>query len=266
MKRVVLVRTAGPRNAGMVMRAVANFGPAELWLVAPARASLLVHPEFVQMSHGVEAQRDSIRCVASLPEALADCTRSVGFTARARGHRTRSDWREAAAEWRERCADPAERVALVFGSEEHGLNGEETDKLGELCYLPTASEHTSINLAMSVGIVLSSLFVGRGTHVGESGARLADGEALEYLKRHLKDVLGGEVARGPAARADIEASIERIFSRAPVETRDARAWHKILRALGSTRTPPDYGLGAAPKRGRRRAALDRAKRRADPEV
>lgn len=260
MKRVVLVRTAGPRNLGMVLRAAANFGPCELWLVAPARASLLVHPEFVQMSHGV-AERDAIRCVASLPEALADCTRSIGFTARARGHRTRRDWREAAPEWRERCTDPAERVALVFGSEENGLTVEESDRIGELAYLPTASEHTSINLAMAVGIVLSSLFVGRGTHVGESGARLADGEALEYLKRHLKDVLGGEVARGPAARRDIEASIERIFSRAPVETRDARAWHKILRALGSARTPPDYGLGTAPKRGRRQEAVERARRR-----
>ena len=71
MKRVVLVGTAGPRNAGMVLRAVANFGPAELVFVAPARPSLLVHPEFDQMSHGVENVREWVRVVDGLEEALA---------------------------------------------------------------------------------------------------------------------------------------------------------------------------------------------------
>lgn len=262
-KRVVLVRTQGPRNAGGVLRAVANFGPAELWMVAPARPSVLTHPDFEQMSHGVENVRERVRVVDSLAEALADCTSSIGFTARARHSRDRRDWREAADEWGSRCQDREERVALVFGSEENGLTGEETALCRELCYLPTTSEHQSINLAMSVGIVLSSLFVGKGTHKLEAGARLADGETLEYLKRHLKDVLGGTVARGEAARRDIEDSIDRVFSRAPIENRDARAWHMMMRALGSTKSPVDYGLGSAPKGGRRREALDRARARDD---
>ena len=33
MKRVILVRTAGPRNAGSALRVAANFGPCELVLV-----------------------------------------------------------------------------------------------------------------------------------------------------------------------------------------------------------------------------------------
>ena len=54
MKRVVLCRPAGPRNVGMILRIVENFGPCELVLVNPVRPALLVHPEFEQMSHGVE--------------------------------------------------------------------------------------------------------------------------------------------------------------------------------------------------------------------
>ena len=257
MKRVVLVRTIGPRNAGMVMRAVANFGPAELWLVAPVRPSLLIHPEFTQMSHGVENVRDRIHTVDTLPEALADCTRSIGFTARARGNRTRADWRAVSDSWAAYCSDPEQRVALVFGSEENGLTGEESDALGELAYLATSAEHTSINLAMAVALVLCATFRGRGSHVAEAGARLIDGATLDYLKRHLKHVLAGQVARGTATKADIEASVERVFSRAPIESRDARAWHKVLRALGSRMTPPDFGLEGTRRRARRIEALER---------
>ncbi len=260
MKRVVLVKTAGPRNAGMVMRAVANFGPAELFIVAPARPSLLVHPEFEQMSHGVENVRGRITVVERLEQALADCTTSYGFTARVRGSRVRRDWRDARAEVAA-AADGEERVALVFGSEEFGLTVDETDLLQELCYLRTSEEHTSINLAMSVGIVLSSLFTDAGAHGREEGVHLVNGADRTYLQEHLKQVLGGQVARGEAARRDIEGAVDRVFARAPIESRDARAWHMMMRALGSRATPMDFGLQGGEKNLRRKQALERARRR-----
>ena len=256
MKRVVLVKTAGPRNAGAVMRAVANFGPAELFVVAPVRPSLLVHPEFEQMAHGVENVRERIVVVERLEQALADCTASFGFTARARGSRLRRDWREA----REQVAAAAEgegRVALVFGNEEVGLTSSETDLLQELYYLRTSEEHTSINLAMSVGIVLSSLYTEPGAHGHKDAAHLIDGADRAYLQEHLKQVFGGQIARGEAARRDIEGAIERVFARAPIESRDARAWHMMLRALGSRATPMDFGLQGTEKNRRRKTALER---------
>ena len=153
MKRVVLVRTAGPRNAGAVLRAVANFGPAELWLVAPDRPSLLVHPEFEQMAHGVEhvrARRSASSSASRTPWPTA--TRSVGLhRARARVSACAATGARARDEVARAPTPPASRVALVFGSEETGLTVEEAAQVGELCYLATSSEHTSINLAMAVG-------------------------------------------------------------------------------------------------------------------
>jgi TrmH family RNA methyltransferase len=255
MKRVVLVRTLGPRNVGSVMRAVANFGADDLVLVAPQKASMLVHPEFVQMAHGVEAVRERIRVVGTLAEALRDTTRSIGFTARARGQRKRKDWRTLAEDCAEAVADPAQLVALVFGSEESGLTVEETDQLGELCSLPTTEDHTSLNLALAVGIVLFTLFRGKGVHVREKGPVLAARESAEYLKARLKDVLGGK-ALSPQAARDIRASVERIFTRAPIESRDARAWHKILQALDGDRHPSELGVPTIPRDARRRRALE----------
>jgi len=267
VKRIVLVRTLGPRNVGSVMRACANFGADELLLVAPQKASMLVHPEFVQMSHGVHDLRDRIRIVDTLAEALEGTTRSVGFTARARGQRKRKDWRAVSAEWSEICADPEQRVALVFGSEENGLSVEETDLIGELCSLPTAEEHTSLNLALAVGLVLYTLFQGKGVHIKEKGPVLAQRESAEFLKARLKDVLG-RVAQSEEAARDIQASIERVFTRAPIESRDARAWHKILQAIDGDRTPSELGVAPTERDARRRRALGAHRARAagdDPD-
>jgi TrmH family RNA methyltransferase len=256
MKRAVLVRTSGPRNAGMALRACENFG-AELWLVAPARPALLLHPDFELASHGVADATDKVHVVATLEEALADTTASVGFTARARGDRPRRDWREAQVEVLEWTRDPGQTVALVFGSEVNGLTSEELARCRVICSLATTRNHTSLNLAVAVGIVLYELFEGRALRRKEGTHHMARGADLEYLKEHLKRALGG-VARGPAAKRDIVESIERIFSRAPVESRDARAWHKVLRALAGPVAPTELGLEPPPRRRRRSTALGRA--------
>lgn len=261
MKRVVLVRPAGPRNVGMIVRVAANFGPVELRLVAPERPSLLVHPEFEQMSHGVA---DAVaRCVVvpTLADALADCTGSIGFTARTRGQRRRDDWRDAREAVSERAHDPDERLALVFGNEVTGLEASETDLCQALVHIATSPEHLSLNLAMSVGIVLSDLFTSPRVKKRERPAKLLTGEGREYLKAALRDAFGERVAMTPAAREDILESIERVFSRAPLEDRDARAWHLMARALGTTLTPRDLGLRLHEKGGRRANAQKKARER-----
>lgn len=249
MKRVVLVRPAGPRNVGSVLRAAANFGPCELVLVRPEKPSILVHPDFEQMAHGVEDVAAKVRVVASLAEALAECTASVGFTARARDHRELVDWRVARAELTSRVADPDERLALVFGNEETGLTAEETAPLGELVRIPTSDEHGSLNLALAVGLVLATLFLDQPAlmSVRRQNAVPLPGADRQFLVERLKETLG-PICWTESARRDILASVERVFARAPLETRDARAWHMLARALGNEKAPGDYGLGMEEER------------------
>jgi tRNA C32,U32 (ribose-2'-O)-methylase TrmJ len=151
-------------------------------------------------------------------------------------------------------------VALVFGTEESGLAREEADETMMLAHIATSSEHTSLNLGMAVGVVLYSLFGGESPgEFRNLGAPLKGGDRA-YLKAHVRETLGG-VARSDVARADIEASVERVFSHAELETRDARAWHTIMRALGNRKSPMDYGLGGSPRDARRDEALAKARRR-----
>jgi TrmH family RNA methyltransferase len=249
VKRVVLVRPNGPRNVGSVLRLAANFGPAELFLVRPERPALLLHPEFEMMAHGVPDMAAKVRVVPALADALAECTGSYGFTARVRDHRELRDWREARAEIVARAHDEAERIALVFGNEDHGLAGEEVAPLETLVRFPTSTEHGSLNLAMAAGIVLSTVFFEHAPPArSESSAPLA-GSDRAYLIARLKDVLGARTTSAPARR-DLSLSIERVFARAALETRDARAWHLLARALGNERTPGDYGLEIEPASSR----------------
>ena len=242
MKRVVLVRPLGPRNVGSVLRLVTNFGPAELVLVAPPKRSLLVHPDFEQMAHGVPDVSQRIRVVERLSDALADATASFGFTVRPRGHRPLGDWRDVRERIVARAQDADELVALVFGSEGNGLTTEETEPIEELVRMPSADEHNSLNLAMTVGIVLSTIFFSDAPSAAlrsSSPVRRAD---RAFLVATLKEALGALTKTEPARR-DLVDSIERVFSQAPLETRDARAWHLLARAVGADRTPADYGIG-----------------------
>ena len=240
MTRIVLVRPQGPRNVGSVLRLVTNFGPAELVLVAPPKPSLLIHPDFEQMSHGVEDVASKIRVVDSVEEALEDVARSYGFTARRRDHRELHDWRDLRPEIARTAA--SEPVALVFGSEENGLTVRETEPLQELVRMPTTNEHTSLNLAMSVGIVLSTLFFDGAPSAATQSSSPVFGRDRRFLVEHLKATLANLTTTAPARR-DLVASIERVFARAPLETRDVRAWHLLARAVGSDKTPADFGLG-----------------------
>jgi TrmH family RNA methyltransferase len=256
-KRVVLVRPNGPRNVGSILRIAANFGPVEIAIVAPERASLLVHPDFVQMSHGVPGGSSKVRVVKTLGEALDGCSNTIGFTARAHEHRRRHDWRELRDSVRADANDPDSTHAFVFGNEVRGLETEDVKHMRELAWIPTSAEHSSLNLAMAVGIVLSDLFGGSGEKRRERGAKPLSTEARDYLKANIAHTLGDRVAKSKSARTDILASVERVFSRAELEDRDARAWHLMCRALGSELTPRDLGITVHEKRGRHRRDQER---------
>ncbi len=254
MIRIILCRPAGPRNVGMILRVSQNFGPCELYLVDPGRPSMLVHPEFVQMSHGVEQAKAQVKVVATLQEALAETTTVIGFTARVRGKRRREDWREMLPEIQEKLESGDHHLALVFGAEEMGLTKEEVDLCHRLAHVRTSEQHTSLNLAVSVGVILSTLFTREGIRLPEPGGRMLSGEGREFLKSRMIEVFGGSVARSEEASRLITASIERVFSRAELEDRDARAWHLMLRALGNETRPDAMGLSPNTK-GARRARL-----------
>jgi tRNA/rRNA methyltransferase len=80
---LVLVEPAGARNLGSVARLCANFGVAELRLVAPRCDPL--GAEARQMAVHAQAVLESAPQFADLAAALADCGRVVAATGRLEG-------------------------------------------------------------------------------------------------------------------------------------------------------------------------------------
>ncbi len=233
--------------------------------MAPGRPSLLIHPDFAQMSHGGEGSRETIRVVDTIQEALADCHHVVAFTARARAKQRRVNWREHGPTLQGVADDEEQRLALVFGSEESGLTKEEAAAATEVAHIRTSVEHTSLNLAQAVTVVLHSLFSGNKVHQTEQKTKQVDQREREFLKEKMHVVFAKGVARTDSAAEDISSMIDRMFTRATIEPRDARAWHLILRAMGSEAEPSEFGVGGQVKGARRAEALER-RRRLDEEA
>jgi TrmH family RNA methyltransferase len=245
MKRVVLVRPSGPRNVGSLLRSLANFGPGELFLVAPQRRAILLHPDFEQMAHGVEDMARRVTVVEHLSEALCDCTHAVGFSARNHQHRLIRSFSSRRLELAHLAAREDQRLALVFGSEASGLASEEAELCQELVHIATSSEHTSLNLASCAAIVLHSLFEASGADQAPS-QRLTRGNpisgfAREFLIARVRKVFVG-AAWTERAKRDIHQAVERVLRHAEIESRDARAWNQAMRALGDESQPSDFGL------------------------
>jgi len=163
---VVLVEPAGPLNVGSVARLCANFGVAELRLVAP-RCDHLGEEARRMAVHG-GALLEQGRLFPTLSAALADCRRVVASSGRRQGEPLPLLSPPAALRWLGQSSEaestgkagpPAPR-ALVFGREDRGLSNEELLQAGRLVTIDTAparaqqQAYGSLNLAQAAAILL----------------------------------------------------------------------------------------------------------------
>lgn len=204
---LVLVEPAGARNLGSVARLCANFGVAELRLVAPRCDPL--GAEARQMAVHAQAVLESAPQFADLAAALADCGRVVAATGRLEGAPLPLHGPAAALDWlgageaqpvpaaaaaggapEAGAAPPGPLpVALVFGREDRGLSNDELLLAGRLLRLDAGSAYDSLNLSHAVAVVLHEWHQRRG-------------------KTALPPVVPATGAfPDPAARASLEAAL-----------------------------------------------------------
>jgi TrmH family RNA methyltransferase len=151
---VVLVSPRNPLNIGAAARAMANFGLRSLSVVAP------FEPNWREARSAIGAPALLVNAVesATLAEAVADCTMVVGT-----GTLTRRKPEQAVvplpklAPLVERELARGGRVALVFGSEKHGLTREDLSYCHLLVEIPTDPQQPSMNLGQAVAVCLYEL-------------------------------------------------------------------------------------------------------------
>src|SRR5215471_1759848 len=144
--RIVLVRPRDPNNIGAAARAMKNFGLTDLAVVAA------YPPVWSEVSSAPNAMDVLInaRVVQSLDDAIGDCNLVVGTTDRTRVEEKQTVYtpfdlsRELAA------ADY--NLALVFGSEKHGLTNEDLSRCHRVMSIPTQPNCPSMNLGQAVAV------------------------------------------------------------------------------------------------------------------
>ncbi len=230
-------------NVAHVVRAMKNFGVADLRLVAPREFDAWRIEGIAHRSADVLARTARFD---SLDAALADCVHVVGFTARGRtAKRNLRRPREALAEALARAEEGP--VALLFGREDLGLPNEALDRCHRVVTVPTDPAYPSLNLAHAVVIALYERALARGAEERpfKPPRRRAGPATAGDLERLFADVERALAAVGffkSHVEEQVMRTVREVAHRVPLDEREAR----LLRAMAieaawsaGRRSPPD---------------------------
>jgi tRNA/rRNA methyltransferase len=156
---VVLVSPRNPLNIGAAARAMANFGFHRLSIVAP----FAVNWSEAKSAVGAPDLLREAKVYSTLAEAVADCTLVLGTGSLDKRKPVQSimGLPQAAERIRQVLAAqvqtdnaPEARLALLFGSEKHGLTADDLSWCHAIVVVDTAAEQPSMNLGQAVAVCL----------------------------------------------------------------------------------------------------------------
>ena len=217
--RIILFEPREPGNIGSVARVVKGMGLPQLYLVNPVPFQNVDAAWY--MAHGAKDVLENAIVVTELKDALEDVQFLVGTTHRRRDMRLPPPVtaREAAETIASTSQD--KQIALLFGREDFGLS---TDQIS-LCQLtasvPMATKNPSLNLAQAVQIFAYEVFIASLGEHAPAEIDYAEVNALEEFYGRVTRLLD-KVGMTPYNQEweTYLKSLRRVFSRAPLESRD----------------------------------------------
>lgn len=182
--KIVLVRPRDPNNVGAAARAMKNFGFSDLTVVA-------VHPpvwDDVTSAPNAMDVLTNARVVATLDEAITDCNLVIGTTDRTRVEAWQTIF--TPFDLSRELAAAEHKLALVFGSEKHGLTNEDLSRCHRMMSIPTEPNCPSMNLGQAVAVCCYELIRNQAqTEMAARPAETATAGATEAALQLLLDVL-----------------------------------------------------------------------------
>lgn len=243
--RLVLVSPLYGGNVGSICRVMANMGLSDLVIAAPRQLDL---DEAKKMAcHAVEILENRTECV-SLADAVADCALVMGSTAREglyRQHaRTPREWAPLAV----KTANAGQKIALVFGREDHGLSNEELALCTQIVQIPTGNEMTSLNLAQAAAIFCYEIFLAGGDYEPPlEKSQEATSDLRERMFALWRDTLM-EIGFMKDDKAEhMMLGLRRILSRGPLTEDDVKIMMGIARQAQWASRRGDGGTRFAPE-------------------
>jgi len=227
--RIVLVQTYHPGNIGAIARAMKTMGLKELILVDPTDFPA---EEASSRAAGALDVLENAKVVATLPEALADCTQVFATSARKRNYTRPQVTAEEAAGWIK--ANPNEKIAIVFGRERMGLSNEQLGMCQQLLYIPGNPEYDVLNIGSAVQIVSYELFKQFGMHRDEieepelETEEYASQQDMERFYQHLESTLSDTGFLVKNHPGEAIQRLQQMFARAQPNAKELRMLRGIL--------------------------------------
>ena len=153
----ILVEPAIPENIGASARAIKTMGFNKLRLVNPCNFKTV---KAKQLAHGSFEILEHAEVFSNFDDAIEDIDLIIGTTSKLRRTNADNYDPEEVVEIIKKKDGLRHNIAIVFGSEEHGLTNIYLRKCDIISTIPLANRYPSLNLSQAVMIyafILSSL-------------------------------------------------------------------------------------------------------------
>jgi tRNA/rRNA methyltransferase len=245
---IVLVEPQLGENIGMVARAMANFGLADLRLVEPRDG--WPNPKAEAAASGAIHVLERASLYSSVKEALVGCSYVVATTARQReGFKTVLGPVDAARKLRENHRRSL-TGAILFGRERFGLDNEEVGLADDIVTFPVNPAFASLNLAQAV-LLMSYEWMKSGlateSQTPFSGPEFAPApkEQLFGLFDQLERALDSRGYFRPPERKPVQVdSLRAVFTRAGLSAEEIRVLRGIVSSLDRFSPANPRGAGS----------------------
>lgn len=237
--RFVLIEPSHAGNVGAVARAMKVMGFDDLVLVRPRWPDVLVRAETIARASGAADVLAHARVVATLDEALGGMTHlcATVMTPRDFGPPTRAPRAHFATLLQELPPVP-QGVALLFGSERHGMANEDVYRCHAALSIPTAPGYGSLNLAAAVQLIAydwrQALAMRGGSFTVVSATAEpppADAVQLGAMLAHWEQALVAIGFLDPAAPKRLMPRLQQLFNRARPGSEEIHILRGIARAM-----------------------------------
>jgi tRNA/rRNA methyltransferase len=229
--RIVLVHPTLPENVGSVARAMRHFGLRDL-VIAEGGVDPL-HPNAIRLAAGAEDVLARALRVETLDDALEGAVFTVGTTARAVASIDMQPQEPRTVATLARDMAQAGAIALVFGTEKHGLSREQLRRCHQVTRIP-GEAGTCLNLAMAANILAYEwhLAATEGPHA-HAVPLLASADALDTLGERLVSGLERAGILHAQDRSSKLHTLRRILSRTRLDPHEAALVRAIAEKLSA---------------------------------
>jgi tRNA/rRNA methyltransferase len=229
--RFVLVQPSHAGNVGAAARAMKVMGFADLVLVQPRHADVLLRDETQALASGAADVLANARVVDSLAQALDGISWACATAM------TPRDFGPATFAPREHftpLAASAHRVAFVFGPERTGLANDDVYRCHACLSIPAHPDYGSLNLAQAVQLIAydwRQALGGWPVQPRTTDPQLADGAAMAGVLAHWQDTLEQIGFLNPAAPKKLMPRLHQLLNRAQLTTEEVHILRGIARQV-----------------------------------